>query len=143
MTLQDDARLDATLAALADPTRRAILARLARGEATVTELAAPLPISMPAVTKHLRVLERAGLLDRGRRAQWRPCRLRPEGLQVAADWLAQYRALWEARLDRLAAYLDGVADPNPTPPPAAAPPPSPQHPRPPSGPRRPRPPRRP
>jgi DNA-binding transcriptional ArsR family regulator len=99
------ATLDRTFAALADPTRRAILARLARGEATVGELAEPLPMTQPAVSKHLKVLERAGLIVRGRRAQWRPAELRAEPLREAADWLAEYRRLWEERLDRLDAYL--------------------------------------
>jgi DNA-binding transcriptional ArsR family regulator len=99
------ATLDRTFAALADPTRRAILARLARGEATVGELAEPFPMSQPAVSKHLKVLERAGLIVRGRRAQWRPAELRAEPLREAADWLEEYRRLWEERLDRLDAYL--------------------------------------
>lgn len=98
--------LSTSLAAVADPTRRAILERLRGGEATVTELAAPFAMSLPAISKHLKVLERAGLLTRDRQAQWRPCRLRPEGLRAAADWLEAYRALWEARLDRMEAYLD-------------------------------------
>jgi DNA-binding transcriptional ArsR family regulator len=97
--------LSATLAAVADPTRRAILARLRDGEASVTELAAPFAMSVPAISKHLKVLERAGLLTRSRDAQFRPCRLRPEGLRPAADWLEAYRELWEQRLDRMAAYL--------------------------------------
>jgi DNA-binding transcriptional ArsR family regulator len=99
------ATLDRTFAALADPTRRAILARLARGEATVGELAEPFPMSQPAVSKHLKVLERAGLIVRGRRAQWRPAELRAEPLREAAVWLEGYRRLWEERLDRLDAYL--------------------------------------
>ncbi len=90
-----------TLAAIADPTRRAILSRLAAGEATVTELAEPLDMSMPAVSKHLKVLERAGLIERGRAAQWRPCRLQPEPLMQAAEWIERYRHLWEERRDRL------------------------------------------
>ena len=98
-------RLDATFTALADPTRRAILARLALGEAAVTELAAPFAISLPAVSRHLRVLQRCGLLERGRNAQWRPCRLRPEPLQQASAWLEQYRRFWEQSLDRLEDYL--------------------------------------
>ncbi|MCC7065466.1 MAG: metalloregulator ArsR/SmtB family transcription factor [Planctomycetes bacterium] len=98
--------LSATLAAIADPTRRAILARLAKGEASVTELAEPFAMSLPAITKHLKVLERAGLLTRTRQAQWRPCQLRPEGLRVAADWIDRYRVLWEERFDRMEAYLD-------------------------------------
>ncbi len=97
--------LDRTFAALADPTRRAILSRLTAGEATVTELAAPFPISLPAVSKHLKVLEHAGLITRGRSAQWRPCALEPEPLAEAAGWLDEYRILWEGRLDRLEEYL--------------------------------------
>ncbi len=98
--------LSSTLAAIADPTRRAILTRLSTGEATVTELAAPFDMSMPAITKHLQVLERAGLVSRSRDAQRRPCRLRPEGLKVAADWIERYRELWEQRLDRMVAYVE-------------------------------------
>jgi len=98
-------QLDATFAALADPTRRAILARLATGETTVTELAEPFAMSLPAVTKHLKVLERAGLISRGREAQWRPCRLEATPLRGISDWVAQYRQFWEARLDRLEDYL--------------------------------------
>ena len=97
--------LSDTFAALADPTRRAILARLASGEASVTELAEPFEISLPAVTKHLKVLERAGLITRGREAQWRPCRLEAKPLREAADWIEHYRACWEQSLDRLDAYL--------------------------------------
>jgi DNA-binding transcriptional ArsR family regulator len=97
--------LSATFAALADPTRRAILARLADGETSVTELAAPFEMTLPAVTKHLKVLERAGLITRGRQAQWRPCRLEAEPLRDVADWVVQYRRFWDARLDRLEAYL--------------------------------------
>jgi len=97
--------LDATFAALADPTRRAILARLADGETSVTELAAPFEMTLPAVTKHLKVLERAGLISRGRQAQWRPCRLEAEPLREVADWIVQYRKFWDARLDRLEVYL--------------------------------------
>jgi len=103
MTTSD--QLDATFAALADPTRRAILARLARGESSVTELAAPFGISLPAVTKHLKVLQRAGLITRGRQAQWRPSRIDAWALRVAADWMEPYRCLWEAQLDRLDDYL--------------------------------------
>ena len=99
-------RLNATFAALADPTRRAILARLATGEASVTELAGPFDISMPAISKHLKVLERAGLITRGRAAQWRPCRRRAEPLKSAAEWLEHYRALWEQSFDRLDDYLN-------------------------------------
>jgi DNA-binding transcriptional ArsR family regulator len=97
--------LSNTFSALADPTRRAILARLALGETSVTEIAAPFEMTMPAVTKHLKVLERAGLITRGREAQWRPCKLDPTRLKEASDWVAQYRTLWEARLDRLDDYL--------------------------------------
>jgi DNA-binding transcriptional ArsR family regulator len=97
--------LSVTFAALADPTRRAILARLSRGEATVTELAAPFDLSLPAVSKHLKVLQRAGLIEQGRQAQWRPCRLKPEGLRDIADWIGEYRRLWEASFDRLDQYL--------------------------------------
>ncbi|MFF4418642.1 ArsR/SmtB family transcription factor [Streptosporangium sp. NPDC001559] len=103
-------RLDATFAALADPTRRAILARLAAGDATVTELAAPFAMSQPAVSKHLRVLERAGLIRRGRDAQRRPCRLVAEPLKTATDWLADYRDYWEASYQRLDALLDDLQD---------------------------------
>jgi len=98
-------RLDAIFSALADPTRRAILARLVEGEASVTELAAPFAMSMPAISKHLKVLERAGLIVRGREAQWRPCRLEAEPLKEVADWVEHYRTLWEQRFDRLDAYL--------------------------------------
>ena len=97
--------LSTTFAALADPTRRAILARLAGGECSVTELAEPFDMSMPAVSKHLRVLERAGLIARGRDAQWRPCRLEAAPLRDVAEWTERFRALWEARLDRLDTYL--------------------------------------
>ena len=103
--------LSRTLAALADPTRRSILARLSRGPATVGDLAEPFDLSGPAISKHLKVLERAGLLTRSRDAQWRPCRLRPEGLRSVADWIEDYRALWEARLDRMAAYLEELQRP--------------------------------
>ena len=98
-------RLSTTYAALADPTRRAILARLASGEASVTELAEPFDMSLPAVSKHLKVLERAGLIARGRRAQWRPCRLEPGPLKDAADWLDHYRRFWEESFVRLDEYL--------------------------------------
>lgn len=97
--------LSLTLAALADPTRRAILARLALGEASVTELAEPFAMSFPAVSKHLKVLERAGLVARGRDAQFRPRRLQPEPLREIDEWLESYRALWDARFDRLETYL--------------------------------------
>jgi DNA-binding transcriptional ArsR family regulator len=98
-------RLSRTFSALADPTRRAILARLASGEASVTELAEPFDMSLPAISKHLKVLERAGLITRGREAQWRPCRLQPRPLKNAADWLDHYRVFWEHSLDRLEGYL--------------------------------------
>lgn len=97
--------LSQTFSALADPTRRAILARLAQGEATVMELAAPFEMSLPGVSKHLKVLQRAGLVVQGRDAQWRPCRLDPERLRDVDGWLEQYRQLWEARFDRLDEYL--------------------------------------
>ncbi|HVT55052.1 MAG TPA: metalloregulator ArsR/SmtB family transcription factor [Xanthobacteraceae bacterium] len=100
--------LSLTFAALADPTRRSILARLARGEANVSELAKPFDISGPAISKHLKVLERAGLITRGREAQWRPCKLEPMALKNVDDWLGHYRALWEARFDRLEEYLRGA-----------------------------------
>ena len=98
-------RLSTTFYALADPTRRAILARLASGECSVTELAEPFDMSMPAVSKHLRVLERAGLIARGREAQWRPCRIDVEALKPVDEWLESYRRLWEERFDRLDHYL--------------------------------------
>ena len=100
--------LSLTLSALADPTRRAILARLALGESSVKELAQPFAMSLPAVSKHLKVLERAHLIERGREAQWRPCRLAPEPLKDVATWLEQYRKLWDERLDRLDAYLKEI-----------------------------------
>src|SRR5271170_8249926 len=98
-------QLTATFSALADPTRRAILAKLSSGEASVTELAEPFRMSLPAVSKHLKVLERAGLIVRGREAQWRPCRLEARPLKGAADWLEHYRIFWEESLDRLETYL--------------------------------------
>jgi DNA-binding transcriptional ArsR family regulator len=97
--------LSATYAALADPTRRAILARLARGEATVGEVAEPFAMSLPAVSKHLKVLERAGLITRTRKAQWRPCRIEAGRLKEAADWLEHYRRFWDDSFDRLDEYL--------------------------------------
>ena len=100
--------LSTTFAALADPTRRAILARLATGETSVTELAEPFAMSLPAISKHLKVLERAGLIARGREAQWRPCRLEAEALKDATEWLERYRALWDASFDRLERYLQRV-----------------------------------
>ncbi|GAB4523188.1 MAG: metalloregulator ArsR/SmtB family transcription factor [Amphiplicatus sp.] len=101
-------RLSTTFAALADPTRRAILARLTTGEATVSELAEPFEMSMPAVSKHLKVLERAGLIERGRQAQWRPCRLEAAPLKEIDAWLERYRRFWEASFDRLDAYLTNL-----------------------------------
>jgi DNA-binding transcriptional ArsR family regulator len=98
-------RLSATFAALADPTRRAILARLALGETSVTELAQPFEMSLPAVSKHLKVLERAGLIARGREAQWRPCRIEARALKDVDDWLERYRRFWDESLDRLGDYL--------------------------------------
>ena len=100
-----DDPLSATFAALADPTRRAILARLISGECSVTALAEPFDMSLPAVSKHLHVLERAGLISRGREAQWRPCRLEAGPIKQVADWTERYREVWEGRLDRLEAYL--------------------------------------
>lgn len=100
------ARLDATFAALADPTRRAILARLASGEASVMELAAPFDMSQPAISKHLKVLERAGLISRGRDAQRRPCRLEARALKDATEWLDAYRRFWEERFDKLDTLLE-------------------------------------
>jgi len=104
--------LSTTFAALADPTRRAILARLSRGEQSVTELAQPFAMSLPAVSKHLKVLERARLIERGRDAQFRPCKLSPEPLKDVSDWLGQYRLLWEERLDRLDLYLKTLQEPD-------------------------------
>ena len=101
-------RLTDTFAALADPTRRAILARLVQGETSVTELAQPFHMSLPAVSKHLKVLEKAGLVSRGREAQWRPCRIDAGPLKDITDWLEPYRKLWEARFDRLEVYLQKV-----------------------------------
>src|SRR5262252_5795605 len=98
-------QLSTTFQALADPTRRAILAQLALGERSVTELAEPFDISLPGISKHLKVLEHAGLITRGREAQWRPCRLEPEALMQVDTWLEEYRRLWNARLDRLEDYL--------------------------------------
>ena len=98
-------RLSATFSALADPTRRAILARLSLGETSVTELAEPFAMTLPAVTKHLKVLEKAGLISRGREAQWRPCKLQAAPLQDVAGWVEQNRRFWEGQLDRLEAYL--------------------------------------
>lgn len=104
----DSDRLSATFAALSDPTRRAILARLSRGETSVTELAAPFDLSLPAISKHLAVLERTGLIERRRDARWRPCKLKPEPLKDAAGWIEQYRQFWEQSFDRLEAYLEEI-----------------------------------
>jgi DNA-binding transcriptional ArsR family regulator len=101
-------QLSSTFAALADPTRRAILARLSLGETSVTELAKPFEMSMPAVSKHLKVLERAGLISRGREAQWRPCRLDAGPLKDAASWIEDYRRFWSTHLDALERYLDRI-----------------------------------
>lgn len=101
--------LSMTFAALADPTRRAILARLTGGEASVSELAQPFDISLPAVTKHLKVLQRAGLISQGREAQWRPCRLEAKPMREASQWMESYRKHWEQRFDRLDEYLRGTA----------------------------------
>ena len=98
-------RLSSTFSALADPTRRAILARLALGETSVNEIAKPFDMSLPAVSKHLKVLEGAGLISRGRDAQWRPCKLEPQALKSVDEWLERYRRLWEERFDRLEEYL--------------------------------------
>jgi len=103
-------RLSVTFAALADPTRRAILARLAHGEATVNELAAPFDMSLPGISKHLKVLHRAGLIEQGRQAQWRPCRLQPKPLRGVADWVGQYRRHWEESFERLDSYLRELQD---------------------------------
>jgi DNA-binding transcriptional ArsR family regulator len=105
VTATEAERLDKTFAALADPTRRAILARLATGEASVTELAAPFAMTQPAISKHLKVLERAGLVSRGRERQWRPARLEAEPLKEVSEWTEQYRRFWTERYDRLDEYL--------------------------------------
>ncbi len=115
-TAIDEERLDDTFAALANATRRAILARLAQGEATVNELAAPFHLTLPAVSKHIKVLERAGLVTRGQRAQYRPCRLDAARLEDVATWADQYRPVWEARLDRMDGYLQGLTTTPLTPP---------------------------
>lgn len=103
-------QLSVTFAALADPTRRAILAHLTKGEASVSELAQPFEMSLPAISKHLKVLERAGLITRGREAQWRPCQLKAESLKDVADWLEDYRGFWEQNLDRLEDYRQESRD---------------------------------
>jgi DNA-binding transcriptional ArsR family regulator len=103
-----DDQLSQTFAALADPTRRAILARLADGEATVNQLAEPFSISLQAISKHLKVLERAGLISRGRAAQWRPCRLETAPLEIASDWIERYREIWRDRFDRLDQEIEQI-----------------------------------
>ena len=110
MDRQQQDPLSTTFAALADPTRRAILARLAQGEASVTELAAPFELSQPAISKHLRVLERAGLIEQGRRAQWRPRRLRADPLREVATWIGQYRPHWEESFERLDTFLQEIQE---------------------------------
>ena len=110
MNKQQPDPLSVTFAALADPTRRAILGRLANGEATVKDIAAPFELSQPAISKHLRVLERAGLIERGRQAQWRPRRLKAGPLRDVADWVGQYRPHWEESFERLDAYLRELQD---------------------------------
>lgn len=108
MGIQQTDHLSLTLSALADPTRRAILARLSDGETSVTELAEPFRMSLPAVTKHLKVLERAGLIARGKQAQWRPCKLKPQPLKEVAEWVENYRQFWEQSFDRLEGYLKEI-----------------------------------
>jgi DNA-binding transcriptional ArsR family regulator len=108
-------RLSTMFGALSDPTRRAILARLALGETTVAELARPFDISGPAISRHLKVLEHAGLITRGREAQWRPCKIEPQALKSLDEWLEQYRRFWEERLDRLEDYLRKLQDKEPEP----------------------------
>jgi DNA-binding transcriptional ArsR family regulator len=110
-----DDRLSITFAALADPTRRAILARLAQGEATVNELAEPFALSLPTISKHLKVLQHAGLISQGRRAQWRPCRLETEPLQEVAGWVADYRQFWDENFSRLDDYLRELQEAAPAP----------------------------
>lgn len=108
--MTEDARLDAAFAALASPTRRAMLARLARGPASVNELAEPFDMSLPAVSKHIRVLEEAGFISRGRDAQFRPCTLRPEALAEVASWAEQYRHIWDMRFDAMARALENMRE---------------------------------
>jgi DNA-binding transcriptional ArsR family regulator len=105
-------RLTETFAALANPTRRAILARLAEGEASVNELAVPFEMTLPAISKHIKVLQRAGLITRGQRAQYRPCTIDPAPLQAVSDWAEQYRPVWEARFDRMGDYIRQLNTPN-------------------------------
>jgi DNA-binding transcriptional ArsR family regulator len=101
-------QLDLTFAALSDPTRRAILSRLSRGEASVTQLAEPFDLSLPAISKHLKVLQKAGLVSQGREAQWRPCRLEAKPLKQAAEWIERYREYWEVGFDKLDSYLQDI-----------------------------------
>lgn len=108
--MDDSDKLDAAFAALANPTRRAILARLARGEATVNALAEPFDMSLPAVSKHIRVLEDAGLIERGKSAQFRPCTLKAQPLKIIADWTDQYRHIWEARFDTMGEILNAMKE---------------------------------
>ncbi len=108
----DDSRLDTTFAALANTTRRAILARLAQGETTVNELAEPFDITLPAISKHLKVLERAGLIRRGHQAQYRPCAIEPTPLKEVSTWADQYRSVWESRFDQMDGYLDRIQSPH-------------------------------
>lgn len=108
----DDARLDATFAALANPTRRAILARLAEGEASVNELAEPFDMKLPAISRHIKVLEHAGLITRGRRAQFRPCAIEAAPLAQVADWAKQYRHIWDDRFDRMGDYVQNLQNTN-------------------------------
>jgi DNA-binding transcriptional ArsR family regulator len=112
MSTAVDDRLDRTFAALADPTRRALLARLARGEATVLQLAEPFDMTVQAVSRHLKVLERSGLISRGRNAQYRPCRLEPDALVPAADWIEGHRRIWADRFARLQSHLDTLGPPD-------------------------------
>src|SRR5262245_43628036 len=107
-TTTTDDELSNTFAALADPTRRAILMRLATGEATVNEIAEPFSVTLQAISKHLKVLERAGLISRGRDAQWRPCKLEPAPLETASNWIAESREIWSGRLDRLDTHLQTI-----------------------------------
>lgn len=111
MTTEQTDHLTVVFAALADPTRRSILARLAQGEATVLELAAPFDLSLPTVSKHLKVLQQAGLVTQGRRAQWRPCRIELGPLKEVDDWIERYRSLWDGRFVRLDTYLDELRSP--------------------------------
>lgn len=104
--IHDDQSLDVTFAALGDSTRRAILAKLVLGEASVTELAEPFAMSLPAISRHLKVLERAGLISRGKEAQWRPCRIEAQGFKNVAEWMEEYRSIWGERLDRMQSYVE-------------------------------------